>query len=153
MLVQFVRLLGRYLGAITAACAVSLGAFAIGLPVVMLVDYMPAFAVLLVIVGFSGVFLGALRLPISNRRFGSFALLLSGLWFYSSLVLSFIPSTVPPSKPLIWNLPLAGGGLMATLAVCFWRRRPNPQCGANGPQSLSSDTNPTSSGTGPRRSP
>ncbi len=153
MLVQFTSLLGRYLGAIMAACAVSFGAFAIGLPVVMWVDYMPAFVALLVFVGFSGVFLGALCLPISNRRFGSFALLVSGLCFYSFLVLSYVPSSVPPSKPLIWNLPLAGGGLLAALAVCAWRRKPNPQSGATGRQPSSSETNRTSAAAASRRSP
>lgn len=96
MLVQFTSLVGRYLGAVMAACAVSFGAFAIGMPVVMWVDNMPAFVALLVLVGFSGVFLGALCLPICNRRFGSFALVGAGLCFYSFLVLSYSPSTVPP---------------------------------------------------------
>jgi hypothetical protein len=126
MLVCSSSLLGRYLGAIAVACAASFLASAIGLPVVLWAGNMPALATLFVLVGFSGVFSGALCLPISSRQFGPFVLLVLGLFFYSCLVLSAIPSPVPPSAPLIWNLPLAGGGLIAALALCVWRRRPNP---------------------------
>ncbi len=126
MLSQFVSLLGCYVAGIAVACAVSFGVFTMCIPLAMWVDSVSAFVLCLIIVGFSGVFTGALCLPRSSRKFGSFALLLLGLCFYTYVVFSVFAHGLPPNKfPLIWNLPLGGGGLLACLALCFWKRKPN----------------------------
>ncbi len=126
MLGQFTSLLGRYIVAIAVAGAVAFGVFALCIPFAMWADALITFILCLVVVGFCGVLGGALCLPRDKRRFGSFALLLLGLGFYSFLVFSVSAHGLPPRKfPLIWNLPLGAGGLLAALSIRFWKPRPN----------------------------
>jgi hypothetical protein len=122
---QFLTLFCRYVGAIFAACVVSFGVLMIGLPLLMWAE-LPGFIVLLVLVGFCGVLMGTFSLPKSNRRFGSFVLVVLGLCFNTFLTLWIYPHNLPPNKfPLVWNLPLAVGGLLAGFAACFRKQRPN----------------------------
>jgi uncharacterized membrane protein YfcA len=132
MVDQFIWLVCRYIGAIGVACVVSFWVYVIG-------DHLLVWAkmpesierlVPFVLVGFFGVFLGALCLPSYHRRFGAFVLLLLGLFFDTFTTLRGYIYADPPLYPLFTliideSLPLAGGGLLAALTVCFWRRRPN----------------------------
>jgi hypothetical protein len=165
MVSQFIRLFGHYIRAIGVA---SVASFAIALfstplfwpelpdSIVMLLRVVQG-----VLIGFFGVFLGAFCLPSYHRRFGAFFLVLLGLSFYIFVELhDYLKNSYFDTWPsatlyarFIRGLPLAGGGLAAALTVCFWRRRPNPQGGANGRPPFGSETNRMSSAAGSRRSP
>ena len=128
--VQLIRLFGRYIGACVASCVVSFGVYVFVMSLIMPYE-MPKSVVIPVLsvpVGFFGVLLGALCLPSYHRRFGAFVLVLLGLslfWFVE-LDQCLKYSDSPTLSPIfIDSLPLAGGGLLAALTVCFWRRRPN----------------------------
>ena len=82
------------------------------------------------LIGFFGVLLGALCLPNYHRRFGAFVLVLLGLSFYTLVVIhDYLQQDTGWAscnlEKLTGNMPLAGGGVLAALTVCFWRQRPN----------------------------
>jgi hypothetical protein len=156
MVGQFIQLFCRYIGAI---CVASVASFAVAIfseplswpkmpdSIAMLITN-----ILMVLVGFAGVFLGSFCLPGYHRRCGAFVLVLLGLSFYTFVVLtSFLHNPYATDCSLSLNMPLAGGGLTAALTVCFWRRR--PQGGANGEPPLGLWTDRTSPPAAPRRSP
>jgi uncharacterized membrane protein YfcA len=88
--------------------------------------------VLFVAVGFLGVFLGALCLPQSSRRFGSAVLLALGLAYYIYLLVNLdILRAENNDFPFVWLVPLAGGGSIAL--ILFWRRPSNKRTGCKSP--------------------
>ena len=121
---HFPVLLLRYFGAIVVSCLVSFAVFYCGMRIFIWAG-VPGFVVLLVAVGFCGVFSGTLCLPRSNRRFGSVFLLILGLAFYiytlSRLNLLW---SVDNSFAFVWLVPLGGGGTIASLVL--WRKLTKP---------------------------
>jgi len=112
----------RYVAAIVVACAMSLGVFQMLLFTVALRTGTTGFIIVLLVVGFSGVFSGAHCLPRANRRFGSIVLLILGLAFalFRLIGMSFLWGG-ENSFPYIWLLPLAVGG---GVAVYVFHRQP-----------------------------
>ena len=158
MVGQFIRLFGRYIRAIGVASLASFAAAMFSEPLSW--PQMPDSIAMLVriiqgvLVGFAGVFLGSLCLPGYHRRFGAFVLVLLGLSFSTLVDLrQYNRNGYATDYTLIWNMPLAGGGFTAALTVCFWRRRPKLQGGANGEPPLGLWTDRTSPPAAPRRSP
>jgi hypothetical protein len=121
---QFAILFARYVGAISAACAVSFAIlylffnFLVGVMAWLGID---GIILLFPVVGFCGVFSGTFCLPRQNRRFGSIILLFFGLAFSAFVSLYIGALTGAGPIPFIWLFLIAGGGYGA---ACIFRRRP-----------------------------
>lgn len=103
-----------YIVAIAVSCFASYVVFFCGLALSMILDGTAGFVVLFGAVGFCGVFSGAMCLPRSSRRFGSIFLLILGTVYYIYVQAKLDAET---SFPLVWLIPLAGGGMTAIFVL------------------------------------
>lgn len=116
------QILLRYIAALLVACVTSFAAFAVGLQMLQFFSPEVDFPthVLMLIIGFLGVFSGTYCLERTTRCYGSIVLLGAGLGFTTWLwtVMRFSINPPPPFvlPPFFWDLMV--GGSMAVLF--FW---------------------------------
>ena len=123
MTLQFLLLFLRYVAAVAVAFVAS---YVVLVPASLLFGLPGMLGVVLffMIIGFCGVFSGALCLPELSRRFGSVILLALGLIYYCCDCMDSFRQD-GNSFPFIWLIPLAGGGLIAL--ILNWRQPFNNQ--------------------------